>query len=88
MTEIPKKEVDFEGKIFIFHGVFTLPLLSDLTGYCNTADSSTMPEKQIAQASLLRDMLLITVAYLAPQLTSNGVGSGVLTQKFNCNFNF
>ena len=50
--------------------------------------TSTMPKKQIAQASLLRDMLLITVGYLAPQLTFNGVGSGVLTQKFNCNFSF
>ena len=47
-----------------------------------------MPKKQIAQASLLRDMLLISVMYLAPQLTSNGVGSGVLTQKFIVNSAF
>ena len=51
MSEIPKKEVDFEGKVFIFHGAFTLPLLSDFTGYCNTA--APCQKKQIAQACLL-----------------------------------
>ena len=61
MSEIPKREVDFEGNLFIFHEAFTVSLFSDLTGYCNTVlvHSSTMPKKQIAQASLLRDMLQI-----------------------------
>ena len=42
-----KKGVDFEGKVFIFQWAFILPLLSNLTGYCNTfwCYSSTDPKK-------------------------------------------
>ena len=36
MSEIAKREVYFVGKVFIFHWAFTLPFLSDLTGYCNS----------------------------------------------------
>ena len=45
MSEIPKKGLDFEGKVFIFQWAFILPL-SNLTGYCNTFWCTAAPSKK------------------------------------------
>ena len=97
MLEILRKEVDFEEKVFIFHWVLTLPLLSDLTGHCNSFWHRAAPckENKYCSSSILAKRYAANnfgvVGFptgLSLSKTSNGNGSGVLTLKFNFNFSF
>ena len=94
VVEILRKEVDFDEKFFIFHCELTQPSLSDLTALQHLlVYSSTMPKKQIAQASLSRDIMALTFIPGFPTgfsliKTYNGNGSEVLILKFNFNFSF
>jgi len=46
MLEIPRKEVDFEENVFIFHLALTLSSLSDLTVRCKSFWCTAAPSKK------------------------------------------